>query len=180
MILSGCISTQQAYQSIDTRIYVFIAGAIPLGLAMQETGTANLDGRLAARLGIWHGISTGFYWHSFSQQDWLHRSCLTQRPLPCSHRSRSPWRRDWTSPRSPWSSPWPWRQSPPFLLPSGIMEIYWSMVPVIISFRDFRRVGVPLTSCSSNDCFTHGSHALAGLKRGVSAGEWGLSNKSRL
>jgi di/tricarboxylate transporter len=42
MILSGCISTQQAYQSIDTRIYVFIAGAIPLGLAMQETGAANL------------------------------------------------------------------------------------------------------------------------------------------
>lgn len=42
MILSGCISTQQAYQSIDSRIYVFIAGAIPLGLAMQETGTADL------------------------------------------------------------------------------------------------------------------------------------------
>jgi di/tricarboxylate transporter len=42
MILSGCISTQQAYQSIDTRIYVFIAGAIPLGLAMQQTGTADL------------------------------------------------------------------------------------------------------------------------------------------
>ena len=42
MILSGCISTQQAYQSIDTRIYIFVAGAIPLGLAMQETGTANL------------------------------------------------------------------------------------------------------------------------------------------
>src|SRR5215211_4385512 len=42
MILSGCISVSQAYQSIDTRIYVFIAGAIPLGLAMQETGTADL------------------------------------------------------------------------------------------------------------------------------------------
>ena len=42
MILSGCISAQQAYQSIDTRIYVFIAGAIPLGLAMQETGAATL------------------------------------------------------------------------------------------------------------------------------------------
>ena len=42
MILGGCISIQQAYQSIDTRIYVFIAGAIPLGLALQETGTANL------------------------------------------------------------------------------------------------------------------------------------------
>lgn len=42
MILSGCISAQQAYESIDSRIYVFIAGAIPLGLAMQETGTADL------------------------------------------------------------------------------------------------------------------------------------------
>jgi di/tricarboxylate transporter len=42
MILSGCISTSQAYQSIDNRIFVFIAGAIPLGLAMQETGTADL------------------------------------------------------------------------------------------------------------------------------------------
>lgn len=41
-ILTGCISTQQAYQSIDTRIFVFIAGAIPLGLAMQNTGTADL------------------------------------------------------------------------------------------------------------------------------------------
>ena len=42
MILSGCISMSQAYQSIDTRIFIFIAGAIPLGLAMQETGTAQL------------------------------------------------------------------------------------------------------------------------------------------
>ena len=42
MILSGSISTSQAYQSIDARIYIFIAGAIPLGLAMQETGAADL------------------------------------------------------------------------------------------------------------------------------------------
>lgn len=42
MILSGCISVSQAYGSIETRIFVFIAGAIPLGLAMQTTGTADL------------------------------------------------------------------------------------------------------------------------------------------
>jgi len=45
MLLFRCISIRQAYQSIDTRIYVFIAGAIPLGLAMQKTGTAALLGR---------------------------------------------------------------------------------------------------------------------------------------
>ena len=55
MILSGCLSTQQAYQSIDTRIYVFIAGAIPLGLAMQQTGTANLlAGWLQGLVSTWN------------------------------------------------------------------------------------------------------------------------------
>jgi len=64
MILSGCISMQQAYQSIDTRIYVFIAGAIPLGLAMQKTGTVDL----LAGCKVWCpvGISIGSYWRSFS------------------------------------------------------------------------------------------------------------------
>lgn len=42
MVLFRCLTMKQAYQSIDTRIFVFIAGAIPLGLAMQTTGTAAL------------------------------------------------------------------------------------------------------------------------------------------
>lgn len=42
VVLAGCISPAQAYRSIDTRIYVFIAGAIPLGTAMQKTGTADI------------------------------------------------------------------------------------------------------------------------------------------
>ncbi|HEX7062779.1 MAG TPA: SLC13 family permease [Woeseiaceae bacterium] len=42
MVATGCITPRQAYESIDTRIFVFIAGAIPLGLAMEQTGTAAL------------------------------------------------------------------------------------------------------------------------------------------
>ena len=42
MVLSGCLTAQQAYQAIDARIYVFIAGAIPLGAAMQQSGTSDL------------------------------------------------------------------------------------------------------------------------------------------
>jgi di/tricarboxylate transporter len=42
MVLTGCISSRQAYRSIDPKIYVFIAGAIPLGAAIQKTGTAVL------------------------------------------------------------------------------------------------------------------------------------------
>jgi di/tricarboxylate transporter len=62
MILSGCISTSQAYQSIDTRIFVFIAGAIPLGLAMQKTGTADLvAGWLQGMVSGWN-----IYWILFA------------------------------------------------------------------------------------------------------------------
>jgi di/tricarboxylate transporter len=42
VVLTGCIPVNQAYRSIDARIFVFIAGALPLGAAMQKTGTAHL------------------------------------------------------------------------------------------------------------------------------------------
>jgi di/tricarboxylate transporter len=42
MVLSGCITAGQAYRAIDARIFVFIAGAIPLGAAMQKTGAADM------------------------------------------------------------------------------------------------------------------------------------------
>lgn len=54
VVLTRCINTQQAYRAIDVRIYVFIAGAIPLGLAMQKTGTSELLAQgLQTVLGGW-------------------------------------------------------------------------------------------------------------------------------
>ncbi|MFN8489343.1 MAG: SLC13 family permease [Caldilineaceae bacterium] len=41
-VLLRCVTGRQAYQSIDNRIYVFIAGAIPIGLAMEKTGVSKL------------------------------------------------------------------------------------------------------------------------------------------
>lgn len=52
MVLSGCITVNQAYEAIDARIFVFIAGAVPLGLAMQKTGLAARAGQL---LQVWIG-----------------------------------------------------------------------------------------------------------------------------
>ena len=54
MVLSGCLTARQAYQAVDARIYVFIAGAIPLGAAMQQSGTSDLlAGWLQTALGGW-------------------------------------------------------------------------------------------------------------------------------
>jgi di/tricarboxylate transporter len=54
VVLTGCISVREAYRTIDARIYVFIAGAVPLGIAMQRTGTADLVARfLEAHVSGW-------------------------------------------------------------------------------------------------------------------------------
>lgn len=55
MVLCGCLTVPRAYRAIDTRIFVFIAGAIPLGLAMEKTGTsALLASGLQQLVGGWH------------------------------------------------------------------------------------------------------------------------------
>jgi len=40
MVLTGCLNMEQAYRSIDWRAIFLIAGMLPLGTAMQETGAA--------------------------------------------------------------------------------------------------------------------------------------------
>lgn len=42
MILTRCVSVTQAYESIETKIFVMIAGVIPLGIAMEKTGVDKL------------------------------------------------------------------------------------------------------------------------------------------
>jgi len=40
MVLTGCLSMEQAYRAIDWRAIFLIAGMLPLGTAMQDSGTA--------------------------------------------------------------------------------------------------------------------------------------------
>ena len=42
MVATRCVDVEQAYRGIDVRIFVMIAGVIPLGIAMEQTGTAAL------------------------------------------------------------------------------------------------------------------------------------------
>jgi len=50
MVLTRCISLEQAYAEIDVRIFVMIAGVIPLGIAMESTGTASWFAELLLRV----------------------------------------------------------------------------------------------------------------------------------
>jgi di/tricarboxylate transporter len=54
MVLTRCISPRQAYRSIDAPMFLFVAGAIPLGKAMKESGAADLlAGGVHGLIGGW-------------------------------------------------------------------------------------------------------------------------------
>jgi di/tricarboxylate transporter len=54
VVIARCINIRQAYDAIDARIFVFIAGAIPLGIAMQKSGAAVVfAGWLQQAIGGW-------------------------------------------------------------------------------------------------------------------------------
>jgi di/tricarboxylate transporter len=42
LLITGCLSTEEAYRAVNWKIIVLIAGVLPLGTAMDKTGTANL------------------------------------------------------------------------------------------------------------------------------------------
>lgn len=42
MVVTRCLTVVHAYREIDVRVFVMIAGVIPLGMAMEKTGTAAL------------------------------------------------------------------------------------------------------------------------------------------
>ncbi len=46
MVLSGCLTMDEAYRSIEWRAVFLIAGMLPLGLAIQQTGAAELATRV--------------------------------------------------------------------------------------------------------------------------------------
>jgi di/tricarboxylate transporter len=57
MVLARCCSVTRAYREIDTRIFVMIAGVIPLGAAMEKTGTAALlSQQLEVLMGGWQPL----------------------------------------------------------------------------------------------------------------------------
>jgi di/tricarboxylate transporter len=64
MVLTGCLTMERAYRAIDWRAIFLIAGMLPLGTAMQQTGAAEwLAGQLVETLGDsgpW-AVVIGFY-----------------------------------------------------------------------------------------------------------------------
>lgn len=65
MVLTKCLDLEQAYGSIETKIFVMIAGVIPLGLAMERTGVDKvLAGQILTYTNGWEPFAMllVFFW----------------------------------------------------------------------------------------------------------------------
>jgi di/tricarboxylate transporter len=64
MVITGCLTMDEAYSSIEWKAVFLVAGTLPLGIAMEKTGTAQfLAGLVVDTVGIWGPMAllAGFY-----------------------------------------------------------------------------------------------------------------------
>ena len=54
LLLSGCINTREAYQSIEWNILILIYGMLALGITMQHTGASSIIASMVGGIGIGH------------------------------------------------------------------------------------------------------------------------------
>jgi di/tricarboxylate transporter len=64
LVLTGCISIEDAYRSVDWKVIFLLAGILPLGLALEKTGAALLlSNAIVSTMGAWgpYALVGGFY-----------------------------------------------------------------------------------------------------------------------
>ncbi len=144
MVLTGCLTVRQAYQSIDTRIFVFIAGAIPLGLAMQSTGTADLlAGWLQGLVRTWdiHWTLLGLFLLAGLLTQLMSDSATTALLAPVAIALA----RGLNAPPEPYVVAVAMASVASFFTPIGHHGNLLIYGPGNYQFSDFLRVGIPLT-----------------------------------
>jgi di/tricarboxylate transporter len=148
LVATGCVGIEQAYREIDVRIYVMIAGVIPLGLAMEKTGTARL---LAEHLqnftGGWSpfAVLLALFWAAALLTQILSDSATTVLLGPVSLALALAL----GLPPQPFVVCTALGAVVAFLTPIGHHGNLLILNPGRYTFGDFLRVGVPLTVCSS-------------------------------
>jgi di/tricarboxylate transporter len=148
MILLGCVAVRQAYREIDVRIFVMIAGVIPLGAAMEKTGTAALLAeQLQAVTSGWNPLYVllALFWAAALLTQILSDSATTVLLGPIALALAVAL----GSPPEPFVVCTALGAVVAFLTPIGHHGNLLILNPGQYTFGDFLRVGVPLTILSS-------------------------------
>lgn len=144
MIVTGCFTTEEAYEEIDWSVIILLGSLIPLGLAMQETGAA---GWLASGL-LWitaplgaYGLLAGVYTLTTLLTAVISNAAAAVILTPMAVAAAN----------GLGYSPWPFviavmfAASNSFITPIGYQTNLFVYGPGGYRFSDFMRVGGPLT-----------------------------------
>ncbi len=144
MVLSGCLTMEEAYRSIEWKAVFLIAGMLPLGTAMETTGTARFLGEGVVSLIGGFGpraLLTGLYLLSALASQVMPNPAVAVLLAPIALNAAS----------NLGVSPYPLMMgvaisaSAAFLSPVGHPANMLVMGPGGYRFSDYTRVGLPLT-----------------------------------
>jgi len=144
LVLARILTAEQAYRAIDWKVIFLLAGVIPLGIALQKTGAADLLGRGVTELlgpyGPWVVVSAFYLLSSLLTQIMSNNAtAVLLAPLAFSAAAVLG-----VSPR-PLLVAITFAASNSFITPIGYQTNAMVMGPGRYRVADFARVGVPLT-----------------------------------
>jgi di/tricarboxylate transporter len=144
MITSGCLTVKEAYESVDWMVIFLLVGLIPLGMAMEKTGTARffVSGvlRLTESLGPAGAVSC-FYLITAALTNVMSNNAAAILLAPIGIASA----------RELGVNPWPFLMailfgaSAAFATPVGYQTNLMVFGPGAYRYRDFLRAGIPMT-----------------------------------
>lgn len=144
MILSGVLKMDEAYQSIDWRAIFVIAGMLPLGIALDRTGAAQLiaDG-VVSLIGNWGPLAVmgGLFLLTALASQFMPNAAVAVLMAPIALNAAS----DLSVSPYPMIMTVAVSASAAFLSPVGHPANLLVMGPGGYKFSDYLRIGIPLT-----------------------------------
>jgi di/tricarboxylate transporter len=144
MVITGCLTMDEAYRSVEWKAIILIAGMLPLGIALEKTGAAQAiaDGLVGAIGGYRPTVAVvGFFCLAAISSQIMPNAAVAVLLAPIAYNSAmqmgiSPYALLMTVAVS---------ASAAFLSPIGHAVNIMVMAPGGYQFKDYLRVGLPLT-----------------------------------